>query len=82
MRSLLELKDQCLCLSEREERAEIRFANCVGIMNGTLVFLDGAPVQDTIAYFSRKARYALFLLVVCDDRERITSTQKLILQFK
>jgi len=80
MRSLLELKDQFLCWPEREERAEISsrilvefgFPNCVGIMDGTLVFLDEAPVQDTIAYFSRKTRYALSLLVVCDDRKRIT----------
>ena len=34
--------------------------------------IDEAPVQYTIAYFSRKTRYALSLLVVCDDRKRIT----------
>ena len=51
---------------------EFGFPNCVGIMDVTLIFLDEAPVNDTIAYFSRKTRYALSRLVVSDDRKRIT----------
>ena len=37
---------------------EFRFPNCAGRMDGKLIYLDEAPVQDTIA------RYALSLLLV------------------
>jgi len=40
-------------------------------MDGTLIYLDEAPLDDAVPYFSRKTRYALSLLVVCDDKRRI-----------
>ena len=62
--------------SERELSSRIKvlygFPNCVGIIDGTLIFLDEAPLSDAVPYFSRKTRYALSLLVVCDDKRRIT----------
>ena len=79
-KSLRELKDKYLCWPTEEERREPSsrikilyvFPNCVGIVDGTLIFLDEAPLNDAVLCFSRKTRYALSLLLVCDYKRRIT----------
>jgi len=65
------LKDKYLCWPTEEERWEPSsrikvlyfIPNRVGIIDGTLIFLDEAPLHDAVPYFSRKTRYALSLLV-------------------
>ncbi len=47
------------------------FRLMVGIIDGTLVFLDQCPLENGEAYFSRKQLYALTFLVVCDDQRNI-----------
>jgi hypothetical protein len=51
---------------------EHHFGSCVGMMDGSLVFLEQRPgVPYAADYFCRKQRYAFNLLAVCDDTKRI-----------
>jgi hypothetical protein len=48
------------------------FRHCIGIIDGTLLYLSQAPTVYPECYFSRKDAYAINILVVCDDLARIT----------
>jgi hypothetical protein len=79
VRALLELKDDVVCWPTREDRDAMKsrlaaygFRHCVGIIDGTLVLLDFKPEKFHECYYSRKCSYALNVMVVCDDRKRIT----------
>jgi hypothetical protein len=48
------------------------FCHCVGIIDGTLVVLDFKPEKYHECYYSRKSCHAINVMVVCDDRKRIT----------
>jgi hypothetical protein len=48
------------------------FRHCVGIIDHTLIVLDFCPQKYHECYYSRKACYALNLMVVCDDNRHIT----------
>lgn len=48
------------------------FRHCVGIADGTLIPLSRKPKVYHECYFCRKNFYAVNVLLVCDDRARIT----------
>jgi hypothetical protein len=79
VRALHELKEHVIYWPSQEERNEMKtrltasgFRHCVGIIDGTLVVLDARPEKYGECYYSRKSCYALNLMIVCDDRKRIT----------
>lgn len=57
-------------ISRRIKRIS-RFPSCVGFIDGTLFPLEEKPSKDGEDYYSRKGRYGLAGLVVCDDQKRI-----------
>jgi hypothetical protein len=48
------------------------FRHCTGIIDGTLVVLDFKPEHYHECYYSCKSVYVLNVMVVCDDKKRIT----------
>jgi hypothetical protein len=52
-------------------RAVSGFPSCLGFMDGTLFVLEEKPTKDGEDYYSRKGRYGLAGLIVCDDQKRI-----------
>jgi hypothetical protein len=77
--ALLELKEEVVYWPDAEEREEMKarlsaygFRHCVGIIDGTLVVLDFKPEKFHECYYSRKSCYAINVMVVCDDRKRVT----------
>lgn len=78
--AIVDLKEEFLKWPDQHERMKIStrlglqfgFRRCVGIIDGTLLFLDKRPSKHGEAYFSRKCKYALTFLVVCDDQRNIT----------
>jgi len=48
------------------------FRNCIGIIDGTLLYLHVAPELFSECYYCRKDAYAVNILVVCDDKAHIT----------
>jgi hypothetical protein len=77
--ALLEMKDNVVYWPGQEEKDEMKtrlsangFRHCVGIIDGTLVVLDTRPEKFHECYYSRKSCYALNVLIVCDDKKRIT----------
>ena len=77
--ALKEIKKEVVYWPDASERKEMRnrlaaygFRHCVGIIDGTLIILDYRPEAYHECYFSRKSFYALNVMVVCDDRRRIT----------
>ena len=78
VRALLEIKDEVVYWPDANEQLDMRkrlmaygFRHCVGIIDGTLVFLDFRPESFHECYFSRKSMYALNVMIVCDDQKRI-----------
>ena len=51
--------------------AKYGFKNCVGIIDGTLLFLDNKPTENGEDYMTRKGGYAVNCLITCDDNARI-----------
>ena len=51
--------------------AKYGFKNCVGIIDGTLLFLEDKPVENGEDYMTRKGGYAVHCLITCDDNARI-----------
>lgn len=47
------------------------FPNCVGLIDGTSLPLKSRPILHGENYLSRKKRYAIVMLVACDDLGRI-----------
>src|SRR5215469_13204116 len=52
-------------------RAVSGFPSCLGFIDGTLFPLEEKPGKDGEDYYSRKGKYGLAGLVVCDDQKRI-----------
>jgi len=48
------------------------FANCVGLIDGTLFPLAFAPSQNAEDYFTRKGNYVIKGIFICDDMAKIT----------
>jgi hypothetical protein len=77
--ALHEIKDEVIYWPDQEEKNDMKsrlcshgFRHCVGIIDGTLVVLDFKPEKYHECYYSRKSCYAINVMVVCDDRKRIT----------
>jgi hypothetical protein len=77
--ALHEIKEDVVYWPEEDEKEKMKmrlgasgFRHCVGIIDGTLIVLDTRPEKFHECYYSRKSCYALNLMVVCDDRKRIT----------
>ena len=47
------------------------FRQSVGIIDGTLIFLDRKPGENFECYYSRKSEYAINCSIVCDDNCRV-----------
>ncbi len=73
-------RDEYIKWPSEEERIDIKkrigvefgFRDCVGFIDGTLIFLDKCPQNFGESYFCRKSDYALTFLIVCDDERNIT----------
>jgi hypothetical protein len=79
VKALHELKEHVVYWPDNEEREMMKtrltaygFRHCIGIIDGTLIVLDSRPEKFGECYYSRKSCYALNVLIVCDDRKRIT----------
>ena len=77
--ALLEMKDDIVNWPDENERDEMRkrlsaygFWHCVGIIDGTLIELAFRPQSYHECYFSRKCMYALNVMIICDDKKRVT----------
>ena len=79
VKALLELKKENLSWPSEDEKKEIKdrlslkgFRHCIGIIDGTLIRLIFRPEAYHECYFSRKSMYALNVMIICDDKNRIT----------
>jgi hypothetical protein len=79
IQTLLEIKDDVVCWPSTSDHdamksrlAAYSFCHCVGIIDRTLVVLDFKPEKFHECYYSQKCCYALNVMVVCDDRKRVT----------
>ena len=78
--ALNSMKDEVIPWPTESERREMKnrvgvlhgFKNCIGIIDGTLIPLEARPTKDHMCYFSRKCCYCIVVLIVCDDRAKIT----------
>ena len=52
-------------------KATSGFPFCIGFIDGTLFPLEEKPSKDGEDYYSRKGKYGLVGLIVCDDQKRI-----------
>ena len=77
--AILSLEKELVTWPLTEEKKEMKrriedqsgFANCVGFVDGTLAVLETKPSLDGSDHHSRKSRYGLSVLIVCDDQRRI-----------
>ena len=77
--ALNRLRNHTIQWPSAEERREIgkdigdeyAFPQCVGFVDGTTIDLAFKPSNDGEDYFSRKMRYSLAAMVVCDDECKI-----------
>ena len=76
--ALHEIKDEVIYWPDKAERKQMRkhlsphgFRHCVGITDGTLVILDYRPEKYHECYFSRKSFYALKVMIICDNKNRV-----------
>ena len=51
------------------------FPACLGFIDGTLFPLEIKPSRNGEDYYSRKGRYGLAGLLVCDDKKKIRHVQ-------
>jgi hypothetical protein len=73
------LEKQVVCWPDEEEREQIKhqieaesgFPSCLGFIDGTLIVLENKPLLDGEDYFSRKGRYGIAGLIICDHNKRI-----------
>ena len=78
--AILKLQKGVIKWPDEEERkaisAQIKhahgFANCVGLIDGTLFPLAFAPSQNMEDYFTRNGSYAIKGLFICDDTAKNT----------
>ena len=73
LEAILKLKNDViywLCQNERNEMKSrflsTGFKDCVGIIDGTIIFLHHRPGEHFECYYSRKSEYAIHCTVVCD----------------
>ena len=78
-KAVLEFEDKVITWPNEQEKEEMKariqgsgFRHCIGIIDGTLVFLSRKPSVSAESYYSRKCAYAVNVTIVCDDRSRIT----------
>ncbi|OXA46779.1 protein ANTAGONIST OF LIKE HETEROCHROMATIN PROTEIN 1 [Folsomia candida] len=59
--------------TEREKLAELcpQLPGCIGIVDGSHINLEEAPINDPQSYFSRKMRYSIHLQGICDAELRL-----------
>ncbi|OQV23002.1 hypothetical protein BV898_03052 [Hypsibius exemplaris] len=77
--AILSLEEALVRWYSDEEKKEIKrriketsgFPNCVGYVDGTLAVFGMKPTLNGEDYHSRKSRYGLSVLIVCDDDRRI-----------
>lgn len=77
--AILSLEKQTICWPDTNERQEIKnrikrdsdFPCCLGFIDGTLFVLENKPLLDGEDYFSRKGKYGLSGMIICDDQKRI-----------
>ena len=77
--AILSLEPQFTCWPDEEERQDIKrriqrfsgFPSCLGFLDGTLIPLAEKPVRDGEDYYSRKGRYGIAAMIVCDDKKRV-----------
>ena len=77
--ALLSLKPSYLRWHTDNKKAEMKarcavgygFRECVGIIDGTLIFLEKRPILNGEAYYNRKGGYAVNVIVVCDDNAKV-----------
>jgi hypothetical protein len=79
VKALHELKEEVVAWPNEDDKKEMKarlsalgFRHCIGIIDGTLVVLDFQPEKFHECYYSRKSCYALNVMIICDDRKRIT----------
>jgi hypothetical protein len=77
--ALLEIKKEHISWPTTAEKKEIKdrlslkgFRHCIGIIDGTLIELVFRPQSYHECYFSRKCMYAMNVMIICDDKNRIT----------
>jgi hypothetical protein len=77
--ALHEIHDDVVHWPDEDQRQEMKnrlamtgFRHCTGIIDGTLIVLEFKPEKFHECYYSRKSFYALNVMIVCDDRKRIT----------
>lgn len=74
--ALNNIKQEVIPWPGEDERREIQerigvefgFRRCVGILDGTLIFLQDKPEEYGECYFCRKKQYAVNVQIVCDDK--------------
>ena len=77
--AILSMKASVIYWPSKEERVQLskriyieyKFPNCVGIMDGTLIFLKEKPEYCGEDYNTRKGGYGVTSLIVCDDLSRV-----------
>jgi hypothetical protein len=79
--AILSLHDEFIRWPNREEKAAMEqricaasrgvFSGCVGFIDGTLITLQYAPLENWWYYFNRKSSYAFNAMVVCSDQRKI-----------
>ncbi|OWZ08461.1 hypothetical protein PHMEG_00018993 [Phytophthora megakarya] len=73
--SYAQLKDTTMAWPDEDERTQISrgygFVNCVDMIDGTLLPLEFKPFKKGGDYYSRKGRYSLNALIMCDDVARV-----------
>lgn len=79
IKALRSLKKKYLAWPDEQARSEMKqrikvqygFQNCVGIIDGTLIFLQHRPRRYGDSYYCRKNAYAINVQIICDDQKRI-----------
>ena len=77
--AIMSLERRFVCWPDQAHRHAISrriqelsgFKSCIGFIGGTLFTLETKPAKDGEDYDSRKGRYGLAGLIVCDDMKRI-----------
>ena len=80
LKAIYDLRKDFIKWPKSAERATIAariahgniFGNCVGMMDGSLIPIEQRPGMEGAGdYYTRKSRYALNIMAICDDTKRI-----------
>lgn len=80
LKAIYDLRGEYITWPQSAERVTIAarvahgnvFGNCVGMMDGSLIPIEQRPgIDGANDYYTRKSRYALNILAICDDTKRI-----------